>query len=1123
MKKSFFCRQVNRKETAFYSQYSSSLLDKLSQPLPVISSLYFINHNNNSIMRSLTIAVKKISTAKCYLLCCLLMLTTMMVSAQQKNISGTVKNPEDGSPVANATVQIKGTKNGTLTDEKGAFSLKADDNQTLVISAVGFTTMEIKVGNKTVINVELINANKELETVVVTALGIKREEKALGYSVSKVKGEDITEAMSNNWTNALTGKVAGLNLLKSGGGPSGSNKIVLRGENSLNGNSEALIVVDGVIISGSSGQQTGTGSTSYLQGDSPVDFGTSLNDINPEDIESVSILKGPGASALYGARGANGAIVITTKSGTSRQKGLGITYNLNASIDRVNRWMDYQNEYGQGTSGQDTWYSYNASEDGPSTRSTSSAWGPRFAGQSYYQYDPATGTKSETRLPWVPYERNRKDFFETGKTFINSITIDGGNSNTSIRLSLTNLNNTWIIPNTGYKRNTVALSITHKLSNKLQLAAKVNYTNKAADNLPSTGYNNQSIMYFIRGLTPNVNLDWIKPLWTNDTLVNISQNQPFSSLLDNPYVIANTMLNKSNRNGVIGNVSATYNFSKDFSIAVKTALDYSTEARSQQRPFDTNKFPEGMFRSQNIFTQELNSDFLIRYGRDIGKKFNASISGGGSQMRNRYVRDELRADQLNLPGYYNLANSKNPLVALPYRAEYRVNSFYGLGQVSFDKFLFFDVTARQDWASTLATPPSPTGEGSTANTGFFYSSFNLSAVLSEKIKLPEAISFLKVRGSLAGVGSGGITPYKTSFTYNPTLFPGGLTNPPAIANPNLQSLLTQSVEFGLDVRFLKNRLGLDVAVYRNNTKKQILDIPIDRSSGYSATVGNAGLVRNKGIEIQLNGTVLKSKKGFSWDVFATYAANRNKVVELIEGIDVYVMSVGPANRGSIQAVPGGRMGDLYGIGYDRAPDGQIIYNAQGLPTRTTEIKYLGNTNPDWKGSFGSEFKYKNFRLNALMDGQFGGVAYSLTHAVLMEEGKLKKTLPGRYNGIVGEGVQYDAINNKYIPNTTLATNIQSYYDAHFNRDNVEANTFSTDFIKLREVRFDYTFSKKLVSKLKLQKASLGIYGRDLFVITKWPGYDPEFGTLENGTINAGFEIAQFPSTRTMGLSLTVGF
>lgn len=1062
-------------------------------------------------MKPLTIAVRKKM-----LLCCLFLIATCVASAQQRTITGTVKNLEEGSPLSNASVQVKGTSMGTTTNEQGIFSITATDNQTLVVSAVGFLSQEKRVGTGSTINFDMAGSSTELETVIVTALGIRRDEKALGYSVSKVKGEDVTDAMSNNWSNALTGKVAGLNLLKSGGGPSGSNKIVLRGENSLDGNSQALIVVDGVVISSSSGQQTGTGSSSYLQGESPVDFGTSLNDINPEDIESVSVLKGPGASALYGARGANGAIIVTTKSGNAKKKGLGVTYNFNASLDMINRWPDYQYEFGQGATGQDSWYSYNDSEDGPSTRSTSSAWGPAFNGQSYYQYDPATRTKADVRSPWVPYKNNRKDFFQTGKTMINAVSMDGGNANTSVRLSLTNLTNTWIIPNTGYKRNTVALSINHKLSEKLQIAAKVNYTNKYTDNLPSTGYNNQSIMYFIRGMVPNSNLDWFKEYWTPGQ-EQISQTRPFSSLLDNPYLISYEMLNRSNRHGVIGNISATYNFTEDLSLLVRTALDYASEFRSQQRPFGTNKFAEGMFRTQNIFSQEINSDFLFRYNKDFGKRFTTNYSVGGSQMRNRYIRDDLRADQLNLPGYYILANSKNPLVALPYRAEFRVNSLYALLQFAFDNFIYLDMTAREDWGSTLSTPVS------SKNSDFFYSSINLSAILSEKLKLPSAISFLKLRGSYAGVGSGGTTPYLTSYAYTPTLFPGGLSNPSAIPNPDLQALLTRSLEFGLDVRLFKNKLNLDVSVYQNNTENQIFGIPIDRASGWSSLIANAGLVKNKGIEVQLNGTVLKTKSGFSWDIFGTYAANRNKIIELIEGVDTYVMSSGPANRGSIEARPGGRMGDLYGIGYEKSPDGQIIYNSQGLPIRTTTIKYLGNTNAKWKGGLGSEFKFKDFRLNILFDGQFGGVAYSLTHAVLMEEGKLKKSTPGRYNGIVGNGVQYDAVADKYTPNTVLATNIQAYYDAHFNRDNIEANTFRTDFIKFREMRLDYTISKKLISKLKLQRATVGVYGRDLFMITKWPSFDPEFGTLNDGQISAGFEIAQFPSTRTLGVSLTVAF
>lgn len=1067
-------------------------------------------------MRSLTSAVRPTAARMRVLMVALLAFVFMNTSAQERTITGTVRNAGDASPIERATVQIKGTSAGTTTDSRGNFSIRASDNQTIVVSAVGFGSVERKVGTQSTMAFELTGTTTEMEGVVVTALGIRREEKALGYSVSKVKGEELTEALSNNWTNALTGKVAGINLIKSGGGPAGTNKIVLRGENSLNGTSEALIVLDGVIISGSSGQMTGTGSNSYLQGESPVDFGTSLNDINPDDIESVTVLKGPGASALYGARGANGAIIITTKSGKPNQKGIGVTFSSNVTLETVNRWPDYQYEFGQGATGQHGWYSYNDSEDGQSTRSSSSSWGPAFNGQMYYQYDPVTRARGEQRTPWVPYKNARKDFFEMAKTFTNSITIEGGNKGTSARLSLTNLNNTWIVPNTGYKRNTVALSVSQRVSDKLLISSKVNYTNKVSDNLPSTGYNNQSIMYFIRGMTPNMNIDWFRDYWVPGQ-EHIAQTRPFSSLLDNPYLIAYEMLNKSNRHGVIGNITATYNITDDLSVMVRSALDYASESRSQRRPMGTQKFVEGMFRTQNIFTQEINSDFLIRYNRDFGSKIKTTFSAGGSRMSNRYVRDEIRADQLIYPGIYTLANSKNQLIALPNRSEYRVNSFYGMAQASFENFLFLDVTARQDWASTLASPTSA------ENTDFFYPSVNLSAVLSEKLKLPKAISFLKLRGSWARVGSGGIVPYRTAYTYSPTLFPGGQSNPSAIANPDLRALLTTSVEAGLDVRFFNNRLGLDVAVYQNNTRDDIFQVPIDPASGWAYSIANAGLVRNKGIEIQLDGTVFKSKSGFTWNVFGTYYSNRNKVIELVDGTDTYVMSMGPGSRGSIEARPGGRMGDLYGIGYERTPDGQIIYNEQGLPTRTSTVIYLGNTNPDWKASVGSELKYKNFRLNVLMDGQFGGVAYSLTHAVLGEEGKLKKTVPGRYNGIIGDGVRWDAVSNKYVKNDIVATNIQAYYDAHFNRDNVEGNTFSTDFVKLREVRFDYTFTAKTLKKIGLQKATLGVYGRDLFVITKWPSFDPEFGTLNDGQINAGFEIGQFPSTRSFGVALTVGF
>lgn len=1029
-------------------------------------------------------------------------------------VTGRVIEKEGGSILPGVTI-LAGGKPVGITNAEGEFSLNVEAGTLLTFQFIGFQAQTFTVTKpENNIAISLAADNKQLSEVVVTALGIKREEKALGYAVSQVKGEELTNAISNNWTDALSGKVAGLNMIKSGGGPAGSNKIILRGENSLDGNSEALVVVDGVIISGSSGKITGTGNGSYLSGDSPVDFGSGLSDINPEDIESVSVLKGPGAAALYGARGANGAIIVTTKSGSSSKKGIGVTINSNSSLSTISRWPDYQYEYGQGTSGQDTWYSYNSTEDGASTRSTSSAWGAKFDGQMYYQYDPNTQTTGAERTPWVPYKNNRKDFFETAKTFNNSVTIEGGNDRTSARLSFTNLQNTWIIPNTGYTRNTVALSVNQKVTDRLQLSSKVNYTNKFSDNLPSTGYNNQTIMYFIRGLVPNADINWFKDYWLPGQ-EGIAQSRPFSSLLDNPYLQAYEMLNKSNRNGIVGNVTATYNFTDDLSLLLRTAMDFSYEERSQQRPKNTQKFSDGMYRTQNIFSQEVTSDFLLRYKRKITNKFESDFSLGGSRMHNRYNREQLRADRLLYPGIYSFANSKDIPVAYPYRSEYAVNSLYGMAQFSFDNFIFLDLTGRNDWTSTLATPIS------TNNTSFFYPSVNLSTSLSDIIQMPAAVSFAKLRGSWSQVGSGGTTPYLTAYTYVSEPFPSGLSNPTAIANENLQPLTTTSIEFGADFRFFQNRLGVDVSVYRNNTRNQIFVVPVDKATGYSGVVLNSGLVQNKGLELQANGTLVKSKEGFNWKVFGTYATNFNKVVELADSIDTYVMATGPGSRGSIEARPGGRMGAFYGLGYERSPDGQIVYNELGYPVLSQTAKYLGNTTPTWKASIGNEFKYKQFRLNVLFDGQFGGVAYSLTHAVLAEEGKLKKTLPGRYNGITGNGVISNG-DGTYRPNDVLATNIQAYYTEHFKRDNVEANTFSTDFIKLRETRIDYTVPSKILKKLSLQRASIGLYGRDLFMFTNWPAFDPEFGTLGDGDISTGFEIGQFPSTRTFGLNVTLG-
>ncbi|TZF84788.1 SusC/RagA family TonB-linked outer membrane protein [Pedobacter sp. BS3] len=1036
-------------------------------------------------------------------------------NADPGKIAGKIVD-EKGIPLPGASVKVVEINKTVTSNVEGNFSIVLNPGTYTVEARYisyqlkSFKGVQVNAKATTTLNITLQPSSQELNQVVVTALGIKREEKALGYAVTTIKGDELMDAVSNNWTDALTGKVAGLNLIKSGDGPAGSNRVILRGEGALNGDNDALIVVDGVIVNS---KITGQSGSAYLDSqESPVDYGSGLSNINPEDIESVTVLKGAGASALYGSRGANGAIIITTKSGKATPKSIGISFNSNATFGTINRWPDYQYEYGQGASGQDRYYSWGATADGASTRSTGDAWGAKFDGQSYFQYDPVTQKGGTERTPWVPYPNNHKDFFNTSKTFTNSLSISGGNAKTTARLSFTNLENEWIVPNTGYTRNSIALSVNQKLTDKFQITSQINYTNTYSDNLPSTGYNNNTINYFMIGLDPSMDINWFKDYWVHGQ-EGITQNKPFSSVFDNPYLQAYEMLNKSNRNGIVGNIMATYNFSKNLSLMARTSTDLYSEARSQQRPKDTQRFKQGMYRTQNIVAQELNSDFLLRYSHSFGSKVKTNYSLGGSHMSNRYNRDELRADQLNYPGIYNFANSLVVPVAYPYQSRYTVNSLYGLVQFSYNDYLFLDATGRNDWTSTLATV------NSTENVSLFYPSVNLSAILSDMVKLPREFSFAKLRASWSKVGGGGTNPYLTSYAYNQaTGFPAGLKNPTAIANENLKPFLSTTIELGTDLRFFKNRLGVDVAVYRKRTNRQIITAQLDRASGYSGVILNGGLVQNKGLEIEANGSPFKKKNGFSWTITGTYSVNHNKILSLPDS--TIVMYTGP--RGTMEARVGGSLGDIYGQGYLRSPDGQIVYDNQGYPILDQNSKLRGNSNPDWMASIKNDFSYKQFRLSVLFDGQFGGMAYSLTHVRLALSGKLKETLPGRYNGIIGEGVVQNP-DGSYRKNDIVATNIQAYYAAHYVADNVESNLFSTSFVKLREARLDYTLPVKFNKRLKLQNAAIGVFGRDLFVFSKWPAFDPEFGTLNNGDITRGFETGQFPSTRTFGVNLKVGF
>jgi TonB-linked SusC/RagA family outer membrane protein len=1030
---------------------------------------------------------------------------------------------EKSEPLPGATVIVPGTGATAISGVDGSYTLNiVPGTYTVEASFISYETKRIQNVSvssnvNTVLNITLSPADNKLNEVVVTALGIKREDKSLGYSAPVIKGEQLTSALSGNWTDALSGKVAGLNLIRSNSGPAGSNKIILRGENNLTGDNEALIVVDGVVINQGSGRRTSnSGESAYgtSSDNMPADYGSNLNDINPEDIETVTVLKGPGAAALYGQRGANGAIIITTKSG-KKHSGLGITFNSNASLESVNRWPDLQYEYGQGTAGS-RYYSYGAGPDGANTSSTSSAYGPKFDGQLFYQLDPVTQKQSTTRTPWVPYKNQIRDFFDVGQTFTNSVSVDGGSDKTTARFSATNVTNHWITPNTGYTRNSIALSVNSKINDKLTINAKVNYNNRNSDNLPGAGYGNQSLMYWFIFWQPNADLNWLKNYWKNGQ-DGKAIFYPFSSFPENPYAVSYEFINKSNRNSVTGNVEALYNVTKEFSVQVRATLDMGYEQRAQQRPYDAGtKYPKGSYRTQNIYSEEQGADFLLKYNKKITHDVNITATAGGSMLRNNYNRDEVRADSLVYPGVYSMANNAGPLVTLPFKSKYAINSFYGLLSTSFKDYLYVDLTARQDWISTLATA------NRTDQVGFFYPSASMSFLPSEAFKLPKFIDYAKVRASLAGVGSGTTNPYQTSFNYVSagSTYAGGLQNPRTLSNPDLKPLRTTTLEVGAETRMFSNRLGFDIALYTGNTKNQILSRTVDQSSGYNQAVINVGKVNNKGIEITLNGTPIRKANVFSWNVTATFSANKNTIEQLADS--AVVLRNGPTGGGQIVARVGGSMGDMYGRGYLRSPDGQIVYDAStGFAKLADNLVYLGNTIPKWKASMGHDFRYKQFNLHLLFDAQVGGVSYSLSNYKLAEQGKTTLTLPGRYNGIIGKGVIQNP-DGSYRPNDVIATDVDGYYRSHYGIDNAEGNTFSTNFLKFREARFDYSLSPRLVKRLGLTRATVGVYGRDLYIWTKWPIFDPEFGTLSGTDIVQGFEVAQFPSTRTFGFNIVIG-
>lgn len=1085
--------------------------------------------------------------------------TTVTAFGQTVKVTGRVLDTDGSTPMVGVTVQQKGAKTGTVTDLDGKFTLTVNgQSPSLSFSYLGYQTTTLSVsGNKKDIRVIMKPESKSLNEVVVTALGIKREEKSLGYSVSKLDNKELTKGISGNWLEQMNGKVAGLQMSQAGTGPLGTMRVTLRGDHSLNhGNNGALFVVDGVPIQ-SGTVATGSGAT-YNNTDAPVDFGNGASDINPDDIESVTVLKGAAATALYGSAAGNGAIVITTKGGGNVKK-WGVSLSSSLVWEVASYWPDFQKEYG---SGSDMGLSPYAIHDVKATESTTGlaqssnysrySFGEKFgAGKTRYQYnsyDWETGMWTPT--PWEYQDDWYTGFFQTGTTLRNNVSITGGNGKgTSGRLSFTDTRNNWITPNTGFVDDAVSFGFDSPVSKRIKISSRANFINRRSDNLPASGYSAANPMYQLgMGYNTNSIEDW-KSEYFNGRFTKENMEKGLtvyrSDKSFNPYRTAYEELNSMNKSRVYGNIMATISLVKGLNLKLRSALDMTHTWRTQQRPFYTTDYETGMYREQTTNIYRFNNDFLLSYTNNklVGDRLGFNASFGGNSYDYRYYNDRITLEKMQVDGVYNVYNvpsGYSPDV-FSYHSKKKVNSFYGFLNLSWDNTYYLEFTDRNDWSSTLAK----------GHNSYNYPSVSATVLLDQVFNFSEKapwVDMLKLKASWANVGND-TSPYSLDRYYSNTSYFGGYRISNTIPNANIKPENEESWEGGVEGKMFGGRLGFDFTLYTTNTTNQIVDVAADQITGATGYTINAGKISSKGIELSLSGTPVRTRN-FEWNITANASRNWNKLVALQDGWDPkqpYQLDNGTTigNRIYVYSYVGHEMYHLYGHGYVRAPEGsyyldengnkvdcsgQKIISSNGMPLnpKTSPLIDLGRVNPTWTGGLNMNFRIKNVTVSMDFSAQVGGHAYSTTNFLLSYQGRLKNSLKGRYDGFVVEGVQQHKAADgtiTYTKNNTVMTSALTYYNQYvWVRDNAEENTFSTNFIKFKQLRVDYSLPKALCKKTHfLESASLGAYATNLFCITPFPQYDPETAMVNGAEIYSGIETLAYPMTRQYGINLKLSF
>jgi TonB-linked SusC/RagA family outer membrane protein len=1058
----------------------------------------------------------------------MLMLSSALVFAQTRTLTGTVRDAQ-GAPVPFATVTEAGTRNAVQADANGVYTIKVGSNARLTITATGYTAQAGTDGGDIVLT---RNDTQLSEVVVTTAQGVRRDKRGVGYSAPTVSNADLTKGQSTSALNALQGKVSGVNITSTAGAPGSSSRVVIRGGSSITSTNQALLVVDGVPIDNSS--VLGGGSSL-----SSVDFGNRGNDINPDDIESITVLKGPGATALYGSRASNGALIITTKSGKGNRNAKNeVTFSTGVTFSSILKLPDLQNQYGQG---------YTDGSGNPYNDPIENwSWGPRF-NDSLVQWGQAINGVRRER-PYSAVRNNVRDFFETGKALNNNISFSGGGDRSSYFLSLNALNSDGIMPTNRdkYNRYSIRFNGTTQLANKISSSLSVNYSRINSDQVgggqgAGSVYNN--VLQTPRNIPLNELKDLNNPYNSMGGRFDPSGNELFGyygAYTVNPYYLLSAYHNKNNVDRVIGNFSVTYKPTSWLDITERFGGDVYADRREETDPkfnlvpadntsgyYDgLTKTSAGRFYTANYNVSDLTNDVMATVRKKISNDLNATLLVGHNirvRTDNSLEAQTNAAGGLVIPGLYNLANSNGPVATGNAFAQRRLVGVYADLNLSYRNFLFLGATARNDWSSTLPKE----------NNSFFYPGVSGSFVFSELLKnspVADWLQYGKLRSSWARVGNDAGTHLLESYFgkttinggFGSTVFPfgtvPGYTLGNQIGSADLKPEITTAFEVGAELGFLKNRATVDFSYYENNSRNQILGVPISPATGFTSRVSNAGVVKNKGIELGLRGTPVKTTSGFAWELYGTYTRNRNEV----SGLDVDQIVLGGFSGMSVVAANGKPYGQFYARDLLRDDQGNVVVNrTTGLPQLTPSAVYLGTYNPDFQASLGTNLTYKGWSMGVLFDTKQGGKFYSRTKDILDFVGSAAETAEGDRAGYVfPNSVYMDPVSGKYVSNTSVKFKPEDYYPNIVDGQHV----LDASFIKLREANLTYSLPKSMLQKTPFGAASLSLFGNNLWIKTaKENRYvDPEINSAGAGNTQ-GFDFTAQPSVRNYGVNLKLSF